>query len=527
MSCFDKNFDFIIVGAGTAGCALAKKLSKKFSVLLIEHGIFVNDDPSISIPSNNGTLVLQHTNEFFWGLGHATGVGGQRNPAVAGDVLGGGSTVNGMQYVRGTKQQFNTVSQNLGDPDWGCDNVLNIYKKIEKFNGVPDQFNPNIHGFKGPLDIRQAVGELESAKIFQNAMANIDEPIPPFPDGDYNDVCSPLTTGSFLYWQLTQTPEKIRESSNTAYLDKILRKKSRNIYVSCNKKYQLTMFTKTFVKKVIIDKSCCKPKAEGVKILFGGHCCHSVYANKEVILCTGFQSSKLLELSGIGDKEILNKNKIKTIYNNSNVGRNLLNHPVISLLGTGTENQFGIVTDEQGLYSGGAEIDGVDGERRYQLIGIPVGAKNFLIANVLLVPESKGEIHIQSSDPTRMPLFNFNYFDPNTPDLDNTVIIYKTMYKILVQMNLTPQGPPIDDDDAIKIYILTSFSQAYHWTGACRMANSSSEGVTNSNGEVFGVDDLRVSDIFIFPINPRGNTQALAYLIGNIIAKKILRKYKC
>jgi choline dehydrogenase len=515
-------YDFVIVGAGTAGCVVAKKLSKKYKVLLLEAGQNDSEDPLVEIPSNSSVLIPGHINEYFWALGHQTGTA--RYPAVEGECWGGGSSVNGTQYVRGTNAQFDQVALELDDPDWNSENAIKIYKKIETFNGVPDQFDPAAHGESGPLDVRQATSQLDSAVILQNALASLPNPILPFPDGDYN-VVHGAKLGSFLYWQLTQTPESKRESSDKAFLSDILEQESLDVWISRDPKYCLTVVSHAVVTKVLIKQCNCghrhKPKAFGVRVLYRG-CCVDVKSSNEVILATGFQSPKYLELSGIGDKDLLGKHGIPVLIDNPNVGRNMLNHPIFALTGTGEEEQFGNVTDPQGLYAGGAFFSEGDA-REFQSIGIPVNTRSFVIATLLLIPESKGEVHIQANDASRMLLMDFNYFDPATDDLAKAVYAYGVVYQTLVNMNLIPTGPPPSDNIAVRAFILNSHTQAYHWTGTCRMSQTAVDGVTNSDGLVHGVRGLRVCDITIYPQNPRGNTQATAYLIGSTISKKILK----
>ena len=130
----------------------------------------------------------------------------------------------------------------------------------------------------------------------------------------------------------------------------------------------------------------------------------------------------------------------------------MLNHPIFSLSGEGHDDQFGNVSDPQGLYAGGA-LYGENVDREFQSIGIPIGTKSFVLVTLLLVPDSKGEVDIQANDPARMLLMDFNYFDPTTDDLDKAVYAYGVVYQTLLNMNLTPAGPNPADDDAVRAYI--------------------------------------------------------------------------
>lgn len=515
--------DYIIVGGGTAGCVLASRLQSKGTVLCLEGGLIQDNNPLIAQPTAAGSLVLNYTNDFFWPLGHArvdVAPDNKRFPAVAGETLGGGSSVNGMQYVRGSSSFFADWQTISGDADWGPINATNVYKALEKFNGVPGQFNPAAHGFTGPVDIRQAALNVQAATIFQAACATASG----YPAiSDYNDPATPI--GPFLYWQLFEQPSGIRESSSTAYLQGTLTQKEPNIFVTANNR--LVVYTQAHVTKVLFSSAigASQPRASGVKAIVSGN--ETVFfARKKVILCSGFQSPLLLQASGIGDPALLNSLNIPVVVNNPNVGKNMENHPIFSLTATGTVPPA-TTPDPNGLYSGGAELPdpSVGGTTRaLQFIGIatPGAPGAFTIATLLLKAKSLGTVNLLYPDPLRMPIYDFNYFtDP--ADIATAVAAYDIMYRTLVGMGLTPLGPdPVTQPAAVVTYILTTYSQAYHWTGACRMTQSAATGVVDNTGHVFGVSDLIVADITIIPTSPTGNCAAPAFLIGNIIANKLL-----
>jgi choline dehydrogenase len=516
--------DYVIIGGGTAGAVLANRLSKKKrKVVVLEGGLKQDNNRFIRDPLAAGDLVLAHTNEFFWALGHEKGgtIDNLRLAAVAGEILGGSSSVNGMQFVRGTRKFFNEWEKIAGDKDWGPQNAGRVYKNIETFNGVPGQFNPAAHGESGPVDVRQAVRNLEAAQLFQNALTTLGYPITP----DYNDLKGPAI-GSFLYWQLTQQPNQNRESSSTAYLDEILHRKSCNVFTG--RDGRLVVYTKGRALRIKFDdREGCK-YAIGVLADIDGKQVF-VRAKHKVILSAGFQSPLLLQLSGIGDKALLKKHCVPLVFDNPNVGRNMLNHPIFVLTGIG-DVPLASNPDPKALYDGGAELPDPSrpnqNARGFQLIGIATpsetpGAGAFTIATLLLDAKSRGHIEIINSDPLRMPEFKFNYFR-NPDDVDSAIGAYGIMFNTLTTMGLTPLGPNPADTDAVRDFILATFSQAFHWVGSCRMAKSAKHGVVNSDGEVFGVKDLIVADITIIPVNTAGNAMAPAFLVGNIIADKLL-----
>lgn len=511
--------DYLIIGGGTAGCVLARRLQELGTVAVLEAGLIQDNDPLISDPKAAGLLVNTYTNNFFWGLGHATQnptPDNRRFPAVAGEILGGGSSVNGMQYLRGTNDFFTEWETISGDSDWGPVNAQATYKAYEDFNGVPGQFNPLVHGTTGPVDIRQAVLNLQAAQLFQTAIVNLGYPA----ITDYNDPGTPI--GGFLYWQLFEQPSKLRESSSTAYLQGTLTQQSSNVYVSANNR--LVLYTEAHATKVLFSHDGGTPRAVGVQAIVDGEE-RVFFARREVIICAGFQSPLLLQASGIGDSTLLNSLGIPVIVDNPNVGAHMLNHPIIALSGTGTV-PVALTPDLDGLYSGGAELpdpsDMGNPNRALQMIGIATPPTTFTIVTLLLKAESEGTVRLLYPDPLRMPIYDFNYFTVAS-DVATGIAAYTLMYDALVQMGLTPLGPdPVTQPAAVQTYVLTNYTEAYHWTGACRMSQSATNGVVDSTGHVFGVTNLIVADITIIPVSPDGNCAGPAFLVGNIIADKLL-----
>ncbi len=538
--------DIIIVGGGNAGCALAYRLSEKYSVILLEAGTDLSNDPQIYTPSNSGTL-LNNVNTYFYPLGHSVDTSGNTRhpfPAVEGELLGGGSSVNGMQYVIGTAEYYQRWSASINDSDWGPENVSNTYKYIENFNGVSGNYDPNAHGYDGKLDVKQVTVNEQAATIFATAaseVANI-----PF-NIDYNSFLNPL--GSYIYWQVTETPYSYRASSFTAYLKSLLkqRKSCSNVYTSRDRCKNIQVVTKARVQRILFKElqhdqcNACSSqhvhhsasrKATGVSAVVNGECI-DFSAKKYVMLTAGFQSASLLQLSGVGDAEYLSSICVPSIIDNPNVGKHMLNHPIISLTGVVVDNNpftLPVNYNSQGLYSGGAQVPSSSSSRSYQLIGISspnapnVIPTTFTISGLVLDAQSEGYIQISNSDPNRPPIFNFNYFE-DPVDLVSAVEMYGIMYNTLVKMGLQPTGPnPEDGPEGVEQYIENAFSQAYHWTGMTRMSTSAVDGVVNSSGKVHGSRNLYVADISVAPFNPTGNTQAIAYLIPNVIADKLLQK---
>lgn len=514
--------DIIVIGGGTAGCALTSILSQKHKVILLDAGTNQSNNPKISLPSNSGGLI-NDVNTFFWELGHwvdttnpPTGAPSFQ-PGVAGKVFGGGSSVNGLQFVRSTVGYFSRIEALTGDSAWGPENAFKVYDQIETFNGISGQFNPAVHGFKGPLNIRQCALNAPVALTFASAVTVAVPGISVI--SDYNDPSTP--NGSFVNWQLTENPDETRAQSFQAYLQGKVKRKSDNVYTGKN----ITLYGKARVEKILFSDDH-TPVAKGVKAVIDGE--EFVFqAKKKIIVAAGFQSPILLQLSGIGPKDVLNAANIDVVVNNPNVGHKMVNHPIFTLTGTGVV-PVDPNPDPNNLYTGGAFLPDPTqpGDRGFQWIGI-AGPGSFTIAALLLDAKSQGTLGVfpsaPGSNPIHMPNVQFNYWsDP--ADLASAVACYTQMYNTLVQMMLTPLGPNPAVPANVQAYILSTYSEAYHWTGSCSMGTSISTAVVDSSGHVFGTKNLIVADITISPFNCLGNTQGIAYLIGNIIANKILNE---
>lgn len=507
------NADFVIVGAGTAGAAAAKLLSKCFSVIVLEKGVNEDDNPLISDPLAAGILARGHINDFFAPWGHAVPTNtGRLFPSVNGLVDGGGSSVNGMQTVRGSKGFFKKLYDITEKPHWHPDNIFKIYKRMENFNGSAD---PVAHGFNGPIDVRESTDNEQASALFANAasiVANIPYNV------DYNNKEFPL--GSFTDYQLFQTPNKNRESSSTAYLFNLEPYDKCGI-VYTSKCKNLYLYHNATVNNVVFDE--CKKVAKKVSATINGK--NILFtANKGIIISSGFWSSTILQRSGIGEKKLLEDNCIKVIYDNPNVGKNSQNHILVTLTGLGEIP--GVVTDPQALYTGGAFAPDPstpeNRERAIQYIGI-ASPGAYTVIGIPVVPKSKGTININNADPTKMGNYNFNYFT-NPADMLTAIAMIKDMSAMLIEMGLTPINT-FNNDVEIEQYILKSYNQTYHWAGTCSMGKNPDTSVTDGNFKVHGVDNLYVVDNSAYPVVPDGNTAYPAFLAGNIIAKLMYKKY--
>lgn len=517
-------YDYIVVGTGPAGAVIAKSLTddKRTSVLVLESGGNHDKDQPIRDSTFAPELEEQFSPNYFWqGEGvPQTGLDDRTFEWTTGRLLGGGSSINGEQYVRPTAAVLRKWERLLG-PIWSPDKALRRFKRLEKFNGSTT--NKAAHGYKGRIDIRQAP---ENPTSMARKLTNAIERATGYPIIlDYNDPDTPL--GPFTRWQLYQQPDGRRESSSTAFLSSdIMTASGKGVH---NRK--LTVLFRTTALRVLFSGK----RAIGVEFLKDGQCI-CAYARKKVIISAGINSPQLLMLSGIGSAKMLKKAGIPVVFNNPNVGQRLKNHTLnFAVFSTNPNDHPLPAVDPDALYTGGAFLPdpsgNAPGQRGVQLVGI--GADGQLtIAILYLRPRSKGNIRIQSKDPLNIVLADEGFLsDPD--DLEAVKQIYRTYIKnIALELSridpsyqlLSPTLDVIDDDERLEAFIKENFDHNHHQQGFLRMAPLSKGGVVDRKGNVHGVKDLIVADASIVPCTVDGNTSAAAYLIGYTIARQLGKK---
>lgn len=514
------SFDYVIVGTGPAGCVLAKELSenRRNTVLLIEAG--ENNDNDVLIRDSTANLSL-HKPEYFWQGDTAPQI--NANDEIfswsTGRLSGGGSSINGEQYVRPSQ---NTLSQweTVAGPMWNPVAATNNFSMIENFNGQTN--SPQFHGFTGRLDIKQTptyvpvmtekfVSAIEQGTGYKTIL-------------DYNDPNTPI--GPFARWQLTQKPTGERESASTAFLSQDV---VNNYGYGINGR-KLTVYYKTTALRIIFNTN---KDAVGVEFLKAGKC-KIARATKKVIISAGINSAQLLMLSGIGPYDHLSKLNVPVIFNNPNVGQNLVNHTLnIAVFKVNPADIQGISMEPNALYAGGAFLPAPNesntNKRSIQLIGsYSNGVLVMLI--VFLEPKSRGKITLQNNDPLKIVLADYNMLE-NPQDLELIKSVFKNYIKNIASelsaidpqyQLVSPSLDIIDDDSLLEQFIKDNISDTYHQQSSLKMAPYNSGGVVDYLGRVYGVNNLIVADCSIIPSTTDGNTQAAAYLIGYTIAKQLI-----
>lgn len=516
--------EYIVVGVGASGAIVAKQLSDGgHQVIALDSGTREDANPLVVDPSKNSYLLSGDINKFF------TRYSGTSDGLEVSRVFGGGTTVGGMQYVSYTDDYWHEVYLAADkDPAWNTPNIRSIAKRLENFNGSGNQ---SMHGTDGPVDIRVATINESASKLFSEAV-NTTTNVSTLKD--YNDFEGDAE-GSFIKWQLLQTPDKKRVTTSTAYLSDTMRVEEepvgpndyrKEVYLDRNNR--LKIYSNATVSKITYCDTMPAtetPLANGVIAFVEGKEIH-FKASKGVILCGGLSSPAILQRSGIGERALLEALDIPVIVDNNRVGFGLANHSSCGILAVPDTNQIpGSTDDPEALYAGGTFLKDVTSDdplRRSieitQLTSAEAQVSLFLCNYLRL--RSTGTVKIQQYDPLKPPLVKFN---PLTyvSDIYSHVEMIKTVITIMNKMGLKPVDV-LSSDAQIEAFVKISVGATYHWTGGCKVGANQSLGVVDHNFKVFGVNGLYICDNMVLPASCDGNTAAAAMYLAYIFTDKIL-----
>ncbi|MBD2157280.1 GMC family oxidoreductase N-terminal domain-containing protein [Leptolyngbya sp. FACHB-16] len=499
-------YDYIVIGAGSAGCVVANRLTEDpdTTVLLLEAG---NPDtkPEIQIPAKCISLL---GSEVDWGyfsepepyLNH------RKMFCSRGKVLGGSSSINFMMYVRGNPHNYDHW-QSLGNSGWSYQDVLPYFKKSEHQQRGASDF----HGVDGELSVTDVMAPAAVSNCFVDACVLMGY--------DYNpDFNGPQQEGAGPY-QLTVKDGK-RHSAAAAFLLPILDRPN------------LTITTGALVTRLLFEGS----RAVGVEYLQEGTL-QRVRADQEVILSAGaFDSPKLLMLSGVGDAEHLQAMGISVVVDLPGVGQNLQDHiltcvvqeavqdvhPAITSNGT----EAGLFLHSEGNPDAAPDLQFFFGPIQFLSPGYTPANFGFTGAVSLTRFQNLGSVSLRSSDPKDPPVMQMNYLQ-NQADVQKLVEGIKLMRQLFQSHTFNEfrgkeiaPGADIQSDAALEAYIRDTCSTLWHPVGTCKMGIDSMA-VVDPELRVRGVEGLRVVDASIMPTITTGNTNAPTIMIGEKAADLI------
>ncbi len=525
-------FDYIIVGAGSAGCVLANRLSAdgKNSVLLLEAGP-KDSNLWIHVPLGYGKLFKDKTVNWMYQTEPEPGLDGRTVFQPRGKVLGGSSSINGLLYVRGQHEDYDRWRQH-GNSGWGYDDVLPYFKKAENQQRGADDF----HGVGGPLPVSDLGHPDPLSAAFIAAAAETGIPV----NKDFNGA-SQEGAGFFQ----TTTRQGRRASTAVAYLRPA--KGRNNLHVETSAQAQRIVFAGRRADAVEYRKE-------------GG--LRRARARKEILVSSGaYNSPQLLQLSGVGPAELLRKHGIDVVLDAPGVGHDLqdhmqvrvvmrctqritlndiVNHPVRRILAGARYAAFrkGPLTIAAGTSGAFFKTSPRLATPDIQIHFLPfstdkMGEKlhsfsGFSASVCQLRPESRGSLRIRSADPAVPPEIRINYLATET-DRTANVEGLKILRKILRAPAFRPYvvdevepGTKVSNDEELLNYCRQRGSTIYHPTSTCRMGNDSLA-VVDQRLRVRGIDGLRVVDGSIMPDLVSGNTNAPIIMIAEKASDMILQ----
>ncbi len=527
-------YDYIVVGAGSAGCVMANRLSKveTENVLVLEAGP-LDKTPFIKIPGAFAYFMFSKKYNWAYDAEPVNDIrDGEPMFCPRGKTLGGSSAVNAMVYIRGHKSDYDHW-QALGNKGWGYNDLLPYFKNSESNERGGDEY----HGDSGPLNVSDVVNDYKVNDAFIEGAQQAGYPL-------NNDFNGPQLEGVGFYQFTIKEGERCGVSR--AYLKPAMARK--NLNVECE----------ATVKRIIFEGK----KAVGVEYIQRGKS-QSVYANKEVLICGGtFNSPQTLMLSGIGDKQELAEQGIGLVHHLPGVGKNLQEHVDACVLTTSLKKDgFSIgpvglvkmlpdvvkyvrtkkgklansITQAGAFLKSSPEVSVPDIQMHFvPLLFDDNGRDLKLLAGhgyschvCVLRPKSRGSVTLRSNNPMDPIKIDFNFFDKKEDEkvLVNGIRVARNILATQAFNEYRDEeihpGIGAQSDEEILKKCKERLGLVYHPVGTCKMGHDNMA-VVDDELKVHGIENLRVIDASIMPTQISGNTNATTIVIAEKAAEMIL-----
>jgi choline dehydrogenase len=499
-------YDYVVIGAGSAGCVVANRLTKdgETTVLLLEAGNPATK-PEIQTPVAWTSLLGTEVDWAYWTEPEPY-LNGRKIFQPRGKVVGGSSSINAMLYVRGSRHDFDHW-QALGNPGWSYRDVLPYFKKSENQQRGASEF----HGVDGVLSVTDPLAPAVTSKRFIEAAEQLGYSRNP----DFNGA---QQEGAGLY-QVTIKDGK-RHSVAAAFLVPIL------------DRHNLTAQTEARVTRLLFEET----RTVGVEYLHEG-ALHQVYVNQEVVLSAGaFDSPKLLMLSGIGNAEELRSLNIPVVADLPGVGQNLQDHIAVPVAHRATQDLQSAPTSnigEAGLFlhtesnlDAAPDLQFFSGPALWVPPGYPNDGPGFASTVCLARPQSRGSVTLRTTDPSDSPCIWMNYLqhESDVQKLVEGIRIIRQLFNTNrfdeFRGEEAAPGADVTSDADLEAYIRKVVDTNFHPVGTCKMGTDSMA-VVDSKLRVHGIQGLRVVDASIMPTITTGNTNAATIMIGEKAADLI------